>query len=60
MAKMLTVTESAARLKKTVGRIHQLIRDGTLAAEKFGPLYMIKESDLAKVRLNKPGRPKKK
>lgn len=55
----LTTREAADRLGVSVGRIHQFIRDERLPAEKKGRDYLIKESDLAKVKNRKPGRPSK-
>jgi excisionase family DNA binding protein len=57
--KMLTTKEAGERLGVTVQRIHALIRDGRLPAEKFGRDYLIKESDLKLVENRKPGRPSK-
>ena len=57
--KMLTTKEAGERLGVTVQRIHALIRDGRLPAEKFGRDYLIKESDLKLVADRKPGRPPK-
>jgi excisionase family DNA binding protein len=57
--KMLTTKEVGERLGVTVQRIHALIRDGRLPAEKFGRDYLIKESDLKLVEDRKPGRPPK-
>jgi excisionase family DNA binding protein len=60
MAKLLTTSEAAKRLEVNDSRVRQLIRKGRLPAEKFGHIHMIRESDLGKVRVRKPGRPKKK
>jgi len=57
--KMLTTKEAGERLGVTVQRIHALIRDNRLPAEKFGRDYLIKESDLKLVADRKPGRPPK-
>ena len=44
---MLTVTQSAARLSVTPGRIRQFIREGRLKAERLGPrMFAIREKDL--------------
>ncbi len=58
--KLLTTKEAAERLGVTVQRIHALIRDERLPAEKMGRDYFIKESDLRLVAERKPGRPSKK
>jgi excisionase family DNA binding protein len=59
MAKLLTTSEAARKLKINDSRVRQLIRQGRLPAEKFGHIHMIREFDLGKVRVRKPGRPKK-
>ena len=56
---LLTTKEAAERLGITVARIHALIRDERLPAEKFGRDYVIKEKDLKLVAERKPGRPRK-
>jgi excisionase family DNA binding protein len=58
--KLLTTAEAAERLGVHRTRIHALIRDGRLPAEKMGRDYFIKESDLKLVSERKPGRPSKK
>lgn len=56
---LLTTKEAAERLGITVARIHALIRDERLPAEKLGRDYVIKEKDLKLVADRKPGRPPK-
>jgi excisionase family DNA binding protein len=56
---LLTTKEVAERLSVSVRRVHALIQDGRLHAEKFGRDYMIKEEDLKSVEDRKPGRPPK-
>ena len=56
---MLTTNEVAERLGVTLPRVHALIRDGRLPAEKMGRDYFIKESDLKLVENRKTGRPPK-
>ncbi len=55
----LTTSEVAGRLRVTVARVHQLIREHRLPAEKKGRDYLINETDLKLVRNRKPGRPRK-
>lgn len=50
----ITTTEAAGRLGVSSARVRQLVADGTLPAQKFGPVNMIKESDLDAVR-ERPG-----
>lgn len=58
--KLLTTTDAAARLGLTVQRVHQLIKDGSLRAEKLGRDYVIDEADLKSVTHRRPaGRPPK-
>jgi len=56
--KLITTNDAAERLGVTVQRVHALIRDGRLPAERLGRDYVIKEEDLALVADRKPGRPK--
>jgi excisionase family DNA binding protein len=60
MESMLTSAEAAAKLKVSTARVRQLILEGRLPAQKFGPNHQIREADLAKVKNRKHGRPKKK
>lgn len=56
----LTTEEAAARLGVTATRVRAMIAAGRLPAEKFGPVYVVKESDLKLVENRKVGRPSKK
>lgn len=56
----LTAKEAATQLGVTKRRVIALIEAGRLKAEKLGNLYIIKPSDLDKVKDRKPGRPPKK
>ena len=58
--KVLTTAEAAERLTVTVGRVHQLISEGRLPAQKLGRDYVIRERDLKLVGERKPGRPPRK
>lgn len=56
----LTTAQAAERLGVTRQRVHQLIQEKRLPAEKFGPLYKIREEDLELVKDRKrTGRPRK-
>jgi len=55
--KLITTNDAAERLGVTVQRIHALIKDGRLPAERLGRDYVINEEDLALVAERKPGRP---
>lgn len=58
--KVLSTNEAAARLKVTVQRVHQLIKQDLLPAQKVGRDYIINEDDLKLVEDRpKVGRPRK-
>ena len=57
--KLLTTKQAAERLGVSIGRIHQLINEGRLPAEKLGRDYVIREEDLKLVEGRKVGRPPK-
>jgi excisionase family DNA binding protein len=56
----ITTTEAAERLGVSPARVRQLVSGGKLPVTKFGPVNLVKESDLDLVR-NRPkaGRPPK-
>ena len=56
---MLTTAEVAKQLNVTVRRVNDLINSGRLPSQKFGRAHMIKEADITKVMIRKPGRPRK-
>jgi excisionase family DNA binding protein len=56
---LLTTKEVAERLGVTVPRVHTLIKEDRLPAEKMGRDYFIKEEDLKLVENRKTGRPPK-
>ncbi len=56
---LLTTEAAAARLGVTPGRVRAMIAAGRLAAQKFGHVHMINESDLKLLANRKPGRPPK-
>ena len=58
--KLLTTAEAAERLGVHRTRVHVLIKEGRLPAERFGRAYMIMERDLKLVMDRKPGRPSQK
>lgn len=53
----LTTRQAAEKLGISIPRIHQLITEGRLPAEKIGRDYLIQEDDLKLVEDRKPGRP---
>jgi excisionase family DNA binding protein len=57
--KLLTTKQAAERLGVSIGRVHQLINEGRLPAEKLGRDYVIREEDLKLVEGRKVGRPPK-
>ncbi len=46
----ITTTEAAERLGLSSARIRQLVASGKLPAQKFGPVNMVKVSDLELIR----------
>ncbi len=57
---LLTIKEAAEKLGVSARRVNQLIDEKKLIAQKIGSQFVIKESDLSKVKIyGKPGRPKK-
>ena len=59
MSNLLNSKDAAEKLGVSVRRIQALIKNKQLTAEKFGRDYMIKESDLPKLKKLKRGRPVK-
>jgi excisionase family DNA binding protein len=55
----LTTQQAADKLRVHRSRVHALIQAGRLPAEKFGNVYMIRETDLKLVEERKIGRPPK-
>lgn len=55
----LTTAEAAVELGVSVRRVHALIKDNRLKAERFGGAWAIKRKDLDAVRDRKTGRPRK-
>jgi excisionase family DNA binding protein len=60
VVKYLTTAEVAKRLGVTRARVLALIYEGRLKAEKVGVQLLIAPADLAKLKILKTGRPKKK
>ncbi|MEJ7710509.1 MAG: helix-turn-helix domain-containing protein [Pyrinomonadaceae bacterium] len=57
--RLLTTEEVGGRLGVTATRVRAMIAAGRLPAQKFGPVYLVLESDLAIVKDRKTGRPPK-
>ena len=57
--KRMTVKQAAGELGISVPRVHQLIQEERLPAEKLGRDWIIESSDLKKVKDRPTGRPKK-
>lgn len=53
-----TAVQAAAILGVSKRRVNAMIQAGRLRAEKIGNLFLIKPSDLEKVKNRTPGRPK--
>jgi excisionase family DNA binding protein len=58
--KRMTVKQAADELGISVPRVHQLIQEERLPAEKLGRDWIIESSDLEKVKDRPTGRPAKK
>ncbi len=58
MMALITTNQAAEKLGVHVTRIHQLIKDERLPAQKIGRDWLVEERDLALVADRKPGRPK--
>jgi excisionase family DNA binding protein len=57
---LLSLKETAEKLGVSGRRVNQLIDENKLPAKKIGNSYVIKEDDLANVKIyGKPGRPAK-
>ncbi len=50
----ITTTEAAGRLGVSPARVRQLVADGKLPVTRFGPVNLVKESDLKLVE-HRPG-----
>ncbi len=57
--KRMTVKQAADELGISVPRVHQLIQEQRLPAEKIGRDWIIESSDLEKVKDRPTGRPAK-
>ena len=57
--RLLTTEDAGGRLGVTATRVRAMILAGRLPAQKFGPVYMILESNLHLVENRKTGRPRK-
>ena len=53
----LSVSEAAERLGVNVQRVHQLIAESSLPAERVGRQWVIEEADLVRLDRRPPGRP---
>ncbi len=59
-SELMSIKEVAEAKNITVGRVYQLINDGSLKADKIGSHYVIRKSDCdSLVIYGKPGRPQK-
>ena len=56
---LLTTKQVAERLGISLSRVHQLINEERLPAQKVGRDYVVKEEDLKLVEERKVGRPPK-
>lgn len=56
---MLTIKQAAKKLDLSPIRVYQLIKQGHIKAEKYGPVFLIQENDLKAARWNRKPGPKK-
>lgn len=58
---MLSVKETAKEMNLSIPRVHQLIADGRLKAQKVGAYYIVQSEDIAKAKeaIKDSGRPNK-
>ena len=56
---LISSKDAALRLKISIRRVQQLIKDGRLPARMIGGVYMIESENLVLVKNRKTGRPKK-
>lgn len=56
---MLTIKQAAKKLNLSPIRVYQLIRQGHIKAEKYGPVFLIKEEDLEAASWNRKPGPKR-
>ncbi len=60
-SELMSIKEVAEAKKITVGRVYQLINEGSLPAQKIGTHFVIAKSDCDALTIHgKPGRPSKK
>ncbi len=58
--KLMSIKEVAEAKKITVGRVYQLINEGSLSAQKIGTHFVVTKSDCDLLVIHgKAGRPKK-
>ena len=56
---LISSKDAALRLKISIRRVQQLIKDGRLPARMIGGVYMIESENLVLVKNRKTGRPRK-
>ncbi len=55
---LISTKDAATRLKLSVRRVQELVKQGRIPAQLLGGVYLIDHRDLALVKSRKPGRPK--
>lgn len=58
-ANLLSVSDTAAKLKVSRQRVLELINEGRLEAFKIGPVYAVSVISVESLHLKKVGRPRK-
>ncbi len=56
---LISTRDAAVRLKLSVRRVQELVKQGRIPAQSIGGVYLIDHRDLALVKHRKPGRPRK-
>jgi excisionase family DNA binding protein len=57
---LITTKDAAIKLKLSVRRVQEFVKEGRLPAQLIGGVYLIDHRDLAKVKKRPTGRPPKK
>jgi len=55
---LISTKDAALRLKLSMRRVQELVKQGRIPAQLIGGVYLIDHKDLALVKNRKPGRPR--
>jgi len=59
-SKLLTTSEVAEKLSVSRRRVSAMVQANRIKAEKYGPIFLVREKDLQPVMVRPVGRPSKK